>query len=99
MAWRRPNRRVYNQRIARYRRYISDDVVEFLAWRLPLRSEAARRLVKVMKKMVDERFRAESARDDRYTYQNAIDDTTSDILTAIENGEEVDWSLYYLTSP
>jgi len=37
--------------------------------------------------------------DPQYTWQDAIDDATTDILTRIETGDDVDWSLYYLASP
>ena len=99
MAWRPPNRRVYAARLSYYRQYISDDVAEFMAWRLPKTSKQARRAVRLMRDMVRRRYQEGLQDDPDYTFQDAIDDVTTDILTKIETGEEVDWALRYLTSP
>jgi len=82
-----------------YRRWISDDVAEFMAWRLAKRSPIARRIVRIMKGLVRSRYREEVALDSSYTMQDAIDDVTTDVLRRIEAGEEVDWALYYMVSP
>lgn len=99
MAWRRPSRRVYRSRIEYYKRFVSDDVAEFMSWRLPMTSPAARRSMRIMRDMVEEFYRQGVRDDPRYTRQDAIDDATTDVLTKIEQGEDVDWALRYLASP
>ncbi len=99
MAWRKPTKKWVDARLRFYKQAISDDIAEWMAWRLPMRSKAARRALMLMRRAVKKRYRKELALDPRYTYQEAIDDTTTDILNSIEAGEELDWALYYLASP
>lgn len=99
MAWRRPSSKIYRIRLDYYRQYVSDDVAEFMAWRLPKTSRQARRAMRLMKRLVRDQFVVGRGTDPDYTMQDAIDDATTDVLTRIETGEEVDWSLRFLTSP
>ncbi len=97
--WRRPHRRWYEARLKYYRQFVSDDVAEFMSWRVSKRSRVARRAMRIMRSAVRRQYEEGLEDDPRYTWQDAIDDATTDILTRIETGDDVDWSLYYLASP
>lgn len=99
MPWRRPNEKTYLARLNWFKRFISDDVAMFMAWRLPKKSKAARRARALMRKAVLKRYKEQVKIDPKYTLQDAIDEETSDVIERIARGEEVDWALKYLASP
>lgn len=90
-----PSTRIYNIRFRRYREFISDDVAEFLAFWVPVSSRRARRLISVMRRKVLDYERANPG----IPRQDAIDDTTTDVIDSLVLGEEDNPILRILISP
>lgn len=90
-----PSTRVYNIRFRRYREWISDDVAEFVAFWVPITSIRGRRLLAAMRQKVLDYERINPG----IPRQDAIDDTTTDVIDALVLGEEDDPILRVLISP
>jgi hypothetical protein len=83
-------------RFAFFKAWISDDVAQFMAKSMPLRTRRARRIVSLMRKMVLEYQR----NDPNMSRQDAIDDMTTYVLDELEAGnDELDPVLRGMISP
>ena len=97
--------RWYTARFNFFRRWVSDDISQFMARYIPLRSRRARQIVSAMRRRVRQYMRdnrellvrlAASVEDER---QFAIDIVTSEVLRDLTFGLEDDPILRALISP
>lgn len=93
--WRKPSRKQLQAREKFYTPWIADDVAQMLSYRLPMKNDAAKRLVQIMKARVLDKI-ADNPDELR---QDMVDDVTTETIMEIELGEDVDWALLYLVSP
>ena len=87
--------RWYIARFNFFRRYISDDVAQYISRWIPLRSTRARNIIRTMKSRVDDYILTHPG----ISFQDAVDMATSEVLDALTLGLDVEPELRSLISP